>query len=574
MHGENCTEQYLVNNSRMRNAVLVLWLAFMPLLLPAQVKWEAGTVLAGTGYLGDLNPHSYPLPEEVQAAWGAFARFLPSPVWAFRTMVWQGKISGSDNYSPQGSLLNERGYSFSARMGAINLIAEWDPFGRKRYPESVFRYRARTTPYVLAGFGMAYVQTDTDYRLNGEQRIPVPVKKDLAKGQKLLMPSSAFGGGIKLDLSKTTTLTPEVMVHYQRSDYLDGISYSGNPDARDWVVTAGLSLTFRFSPRDSDGDSFPDKIDACPRQAGVASAKGCPDQDGDGVEDAEDACPDQAGLLEFSGCPDSDGDGFMDKADKCPFAFGFEDTDGCPDRDNDCVMDTLDLCPDEEGLAVFQGCPDVDGDSIPDYLDPCPKEAGLIEHGGCPLPDSDCDGVLDRDDLCPHTADTTNFTGCPDTDGDGIIDPDDCCPAQAGIANLMGCPELKKEEKRILERAMREVRFKTGSAILLPASKKVLDEIVVLVNRYPAFSLDIRGHTDSQGKASFNQVLSEKRAKSCFDYLAAKGVPPTRITHRGFGESKPIADNRTEKGRLLNRRVEFELLMVVVEGNMPDTDKK
>jgi outer membrane protein OmpA-like peptidoglycan-associated protein len=85
--------------------------------------------------------------------------------------------------------------------------------------------------------------------------------------------------------------------------------------------------------------------------------------------------------------------------------------------------------------------------------------------------------------------------------------------------------------------------------------------IKVTLNRYPAYSLRIEGHTDSDGSDAANQKLSEGRAKSCYDYLLKKGVVGSRMSHSGFGESKPIAGNDTAEGKRKNRRTHFELYL-------------
>jgi outer membrane protein OmpA-like peptidoglycan-associated protein len=113
----------------------------------------------------------------------------------------------------------------------------------------------------------------------------------------------------------------------------------GNPVTIEPGVTARPARPVTQAT-DSDGDSVPDNIDACPDRPGPASNAGCPltDSDGDGVPDVEDRCPQQPGSRQNEGCPDvdSDGDGIVDRLDKCPFdpeVFnGVDDDDGCPDQ--------------------------------------------------------------------------------------------------------------------------------------------------------------------------------------------------------------------------------------------------
>ncbi len=265
------------------------------------------------------------------------------------------------------------------------------------------------------------------------------------------------------------------------------------------------------------------------------------------------------GVVEEEKVTDRDKDGVLDSEDQCPDEPGTANLMGCPDSDTDGVADKFDECPKEAGKPALAGCPDRDGDGIADQKDRCPDEAGTIELFGCPNRDQDGDGVADENDLCPNAAGSALNKGCPDSDGDGVADFEDRCPDTAGPASNKGCPELKPEEKEVLEFAMKAVQFETGSAKLLASSHNVLDEIAKIMQNYPEQKLRISGHTDSIGEADDNQKLSDRRAKTCYDYLVSKGVPSNRISYIGFGESKPIGDNMFAPGREKNRRVEFEM---------------
>ncbi|EJF51867.1 outer membrane protein/peptidoglycan-associated (lipo)protein [Saprospira grandis DSM 2844] len=200
---------------------------------------------------------------------------------------------------------------------------------------------------------------------------------------------------------------------------------------------------------------------------------------------------------------------------------------------------------------------DSDGDGITDEQDDCPQTAGLAEFNGCP--DTDGDGIPDQEDDCPEQAGLAEFKGCPDTDGDGIPDKEDNCPEEAGPKENQGCPEIKKADQDILDRAMKEVHFETGKAILLPSSKEILKEMANLLKRYPEHQLKIQGHTDNLGGTSNNLILSRERAKACYDFLIQEGVSASRLSHKGFGETQPLVSNNTKEGRAKNRRVEFIL---------------
>ncbi|MEZ4830267.1 MAG: OmpA family protein [Bacteroidia bacterium] len=259
--------------------------------------------------------------------------------------------------------------------------------------------------------------------------------------------------------------------------------------------------------------------------------------------------------------PDTDGDGVKDPFDECPEEPGLQSLKGCPDRDGDGIADPDDNCPDTFGLAEFQGCPDPDRDKdgVPNEQDGCPDEPGPSQLKGCP--DRDSDGIADNDDDCPDVAGIAAFNGCPDRDGDGIADSEDACPDEPGIKELKGCPEIKEEVVQKLEFATKAVQFEHNSSILRSTSYAILDTLVNIMNEYPAYSLRVSGHTDSEGNDGYNLDLSEKRAKACVDYLTSKGVLAERLVYIGYGEAKPIADNITEEGKATNRRVEFELFV-------------
>ena len=227
------------------------------------------------------------------------------------------------------------------------------------------------------------------------------------------------------------------------------------------------------------------------------------------------------------------------------------------DRDGDGVLDVDDRCPDVAGLASLKGCPDRDGDGIADIDDKCPDVKGLARYQGCPIPDTDKDGINDEEDKCPTVPGVARYQGCPipDTDGDGVNDEEDKCINEAGPASNFGCPVIKEEVIKRINAAAKNIFFATGSSKLLPKSFKSLNDVVAALNDNPTYRVAIDGHTDNTGKPDKNQILSEARAGSVKAYLVSKGVSESRLTATGYGEDKPIADNKTAAGRAKNRRV-------------------
>jgi len=349
------------------------------------------------------------------------------------------------------------------------------------------------------------------------------------------------------------------------TDEYDGI-YEGAPNVTNNLFPSGevtggndnyllheLGLGFSLGKQDRDGDGVADKKDACPDTPGLKEYMGCPDSDGDSIIDKDDACPQVAGLAEFNGCPDSDGDKIIDGEDACPEVAGEARYNGCPDSDGDGIGDNVDKCPQESGVSKYDGCPipDSDGDGFDDDNDPCPKTPGDV--GGCP--DGDGDGVIDKDDACPDTA--GKVRGCPDSDGDGIADKDDKCPNEAGVPEKQGCPAVKKPSRAdmINRYCAAPISFGSGSSQSDSYNQSISD-IASFAKQYPEAFLNVSGYTDSQGSDAANLRLSKKRAKKVADSLIAAGVNPDQITHEGYGETNPVADNLTKEGRELNRRVQ------------------
>ena len=136
---------------------------------------------------------------------------------------------------------------------------------------------------------------------------------------------------------------------------------------------------------------------------------------------------------------------------------------------------------------------------------------------------------------------------CSDADADGVCDADDKCPnTPAGDAvDKYGCSLVSRLA----------VYFDFDKSELRPESITELERVVQFMNDIPTSTAKIVGHTDSIGTEQYNQALSERRAKAVFDYLASRGVSPSRMQAIGMGETDPVADNATEAGRQLNRRV-------------------
>lgn len=101
------------------------------------------------------------------------------------------------------------------------------------------------------------------------------------------------------------------------------------------------------------------------------------------------------------------------------------------------------------------------------------------------------------------------------------------------------------------------LNFAVGKATLETTSDAQIDQIVQMMKNNPSIKISIEGHTDNDGIEKSNQTLSEERAKAVVTSMMSKGIDKSRLVSKGWGQSKPIADNRTEDGKAKNRRVEI-----------------
>ncbi len=225
----------------------------------------------------------------------------------------------------------------------------------------------------------------------------------------------------------------------------------------------------------------------------------------------------------------------------------FKDHGG--DRDHDGIPDDIDLCPDEpeDGKPPNpdDGCPalpDRDGDGIPDNVDKCPDQPedfdGIQDADGCPEDDADKDGIPDAQDACPKEP--------------GEPDPD---------PKKNGCPKfIKRITGSNTIQLLKNIEFATGKATILSKSFPIVDEVVRLMKVNPDIKhLAIEGHTDNRGSDDLNEKLSNDRANAVMKYLAEHGIDAGRLSAKGYGPKRPLADNNTADGRQKNRRVEFHI---------------
>ena len=157
------------------------------------------------------------------------------------------------------------------------------------------------------------------------------------------------------------------------------------------------------------------------------------------------------------------------------------------------------------------------------------------------------------------TSDCNTETRKKDSDGDGVNDDVDKCPEVKGNTMNDGCPAITAEIWEIFTTAIDDVNFANNSDSLMLNKTTSLLEAVVMMKENKDFKLKINGYADSVGTKEYNKVLSEKRAMAVKNYLVDKGIKEKRISIVGYGEQMPKSNNGSNRGRAVNRRVEFDL---------------
>jgi outer membrane protein OmpA-like peptidoglycan-associated protein len=331
------------------------------------------------------------------------------------------------------------------------------------------------------------------------------------------------------------------------SDNLDDIKLGGNDSY--WSFSINVFALLKAANKDLDGDKL---LNDDERRIGTDPLN--PDTDGDGCKDGEEVQTYLTNPLNA----DSDGDGLNDcdelHTHKTDPLKADTDGDGCSDGDevlkyrtNPLDQDTDDDgCKDCDEVLTYRTDPlkmDTDGDGLND----CDE---INTYKTDPLkPDSDGDGCTDGDEILKYKTNPLQV----DTDQGGMPD---CKEIQLGLNPLDpgdDVPIIKVGERIILE----GVNFETAKTTLLPGAKAILDQVASSLLAYPTAEVAIHGHTDNKGGAKYNMNLSNGRAESVKKYLVSKGISASRISTKGFGFAKPVADNSTPEGRAKNRRIEF-----------------
>lgn len=401
-------------------------------------------------------------------------------------------------------------------------------------------------PYAYAGIG--YMKwTIKDKPNQAKWRSPyADVKED---GYDMYLPI-----GLGFEIKLTNSLLLDVTGGYNHI-FSDDINYYNNIDipgngGNDGYWNLGVGLVFTGESGSSDNDMDGLTLD---QEEMIGTNPDAPDTDGDGLIDG----------LEFNQYKtdplnkDSDSDGLTDNEEIKTYTTNPNlvdtDKDGISDGDEITKFSTdpLRIDTDFDGITDFEEISETKTDPTKADTDKDGLKDGdeINKYKTSPLKlDTDEDNISDGDEVLKYNTDPTK----QDTDGGTVLDK---------VEIDRGSNPLNPEDDIILDITapiiLDGVTFATGSAELSPESEKMLSRVLNTLNAYPEMKVEIRGFTDNVGNNNSNQKLSQRRANAVRYWILNKGVEPARVVAKGYGEQNPIADNKTEEGRRLNRRIEF-----------------
>ena len=205
-------------------------------------KYEFGIFAGASNYQGDLAGGTVVL-KETQPAGGLLVRFSPLNYLSFKMAFTASKLSGNDkNFKDVG--IRQRGYSFTSNIREFAAFTEFHlpQFGS----DNSGMFRARFSPFIFVGVGITTLTGEPQAPKDGS---PYPFPEFDARKKFICLP---MGGGLKLRFSKSFATSIEWGTRTVFNDYLDGISKNGNPNANDWYMFGGISLTYVIDGGDNN----------------------------------------------------------------------------------------------------------------------------------------------------------------------------------------------------------------------------------------------------------------------------------------------------------------------------------
>lgn len=458
-----------------------------------------------------------------------FFRYYPSPNFGFETGVGVGSLEANIQTNSQAS--EAEGIEdtlFVSNIYPIDLRLVFQPIKKGKF-----------IPYIFGGAGIVV--------FNPKNRDDQELTHNARGDYKKISSYFPVGAGGQFSITDRTSVGVSGTYFLASTKYLDDIK-TGSRDAF-WNITLNLFAYLTPDNPDLDGDGL---LNDEEKQIGTDPLN--PDTDGDKLRDGAEVHTYKTNPLN----KDTDGDGLTDGEEVLTYLTNplKKDTDGDGLTDGDEVLkystDPLKMDTDGDGLT--------DGDEVLKYTtDPLKIDTDgdglgdgdeVLKYHTNPIKvDTDSDGLNDGDEVLQHKTDPIK----PDTDDGGMPDGKEIQLGLNPLDPADDVPIIKIGERIILE----GVNFETAKTALLPTAKDILDQVASSLISSPTAQVAIHGHTDNVGGAKYNMTLSIGRAEAVKAYLVSKGISPERITSKGFGFTKPIADNTSAEGKAKNRRIEF-----------------
>jgi OmpA-OmpF porin, OOP family len=212
---------------------------------PYRFPDEVGLLLGASSYAGDIvKIGDYDLGI-VGLSVGAFYRHPLTNNISIRLGLNQTTLSGDDNRW-EGTDRVQRGFNFTSSLTEFSARTEFDFFNHRR-KQSAVSFRKIFSPFVYIGAGFSLINPKTDYQPNKNPQLQALIAQDIENTPSIVF-TLPFGGGFRFDWSERILIGVEAGLNPVYSDYLDGISQSGQPNNDDWYMLGGISLSYRLQP--------------------------------------------------------------------------------------------------------------------------------------------------------------------------------------------------------------------------------------------------------------------------------------------------------------------------------------
>jgi Domain of unknown function (DUF6089) len=224
----------------------VWFLLINSFIVKAQERFELGVFAGSAGYLGDLNKSDI-LSKEPKPSFGIVSRYNISDYLAVKATLLSGRLSGKDSHYPDRAFRN---FTTTTPLTEISAQLEWHLWPLTE-PRLRHQFKPSFSPFLFAGVGLAFTKpkSDLENMIVEKPQFVQGAAIDRSADYQLMNGVVPFGLGLKYRFHPQWTLALEAGFRITFSDYLDGISYAGNPDKTDRYTFSGLSIVYRFKKR-------------------------------------------------------------------------------------------------------------------------------------------------------------------------------------------------------------------------------------------------------------------------------------------------------------------------------------